>query len=251
MNIDAIKDLLYRLADDDLITGHRNSEWTSLGPLLEEDIAFSSMAQDEVGHAHAWYQLMHEFMGEAEPDQVAFNRPLEKMRCSQLVELPIGDYAFSLMRHFLYDTAESIRLHEMTRSSFRPLAEMAKKLAREEKYHLMHAQTWVKQLSAATPESRQRMQQALNDTWLAAHSLFEPTTFDEAIAAEGILPRESELEVQWVKACTEWLTACGLSIPAGDKTSHYGGRQGKHTEHLQPLLSEMTEVFAIDPSASW
>jgi ring-1,2-phenylacetyl-CoA epoxidase subunit PaaC len=252
MNILAIKDLLYRLADDDLIMGHRNGEWTSLGPILEEDIAFSSMAQDEVGHAHAWYQLMHEFMGENDPDQIAFNRKVENFRSCHLTESPIGDYAFSLMRHFLYDMAESIRLESLSRSSFKPLAEMAKKLGREEKYHQMHAITWVQQLSQATPESKSRMQEALNQTWFLAYSLFEPTEFESALANEGIQPTEMELEKIWEKACTDILIQNGLTIPEnGNRTAHYGGRSGKHTEYLQPLLTEMTEVFAIDPTAKW
>jgi ring-1,2-phenylacetyl-CoA epoxidase subunit PaaC len=53
---DAIKELLYKMADDLLIIGHRNSEWTGLGPILEEDISFSSMAQDKLGHSQAFVQ---------------------------------------------------------------------------------------------------------------------------------------------------------------------------------------------------
>ncbi|HEX2900622.1 MAG TPA: Phenylacetic acid catabolic protein, partial [Bacteroidia bacterium] len=126
MNTEAIKDLLYRLGDDDLILGHRQSEWTGIGPILEEDIAFSSMAQDEIGHAQAYYVILNELFGEPTPDVIGFGRKADAFRSSQLVEHPIGDYAFSLIRHALYDIAESIRLEELTRSSFRPLAELAK-----------------------------------------------------------------------------------------------------------------------------
>jgi len=252
MNIEAIKDLLYRLADDDLILGHRQSEWTGIGPILEEDIAFSSMAQDEIGHAQAYYVILHELFGEANPDQIAFGRKPEGFRCSQLVEYPIGDYAFSLMRHALYDIAESIRLEDLTKSSFRPLAELAKKLLREERYHYLHATTWLKQLGRATEEANQNLQRALDITYPIALSLFEPTVMDEAIAAEGIQSSEAALEAKWVAAVNLLCIDCGLKMPeVANHSVHYGGRQGRHTEHLGKLLAEMDEVFAIDPAAAW
>ena len=105
MQLVAIKDLLFRLADDKLIIGHRMSEWIGLGPILEEDIAFASMAQDEVGHSQAYFQLLHD-LGEDIPDKVAFTRKEEAFTCCQMVEYPIGDYAFSLMRHYLFDMAD-------------------------------------------------------------------------------------------------------------------------------------------------
>jgi 1,2-phenylacetyl-CoA epoxidase catalytic subunit len=109
---DKLKDLLYRLADDQLILGHRNSEWNGLGPILEEDIAFSSMAQDKLGHSLQLYTLLHQ-LGEAEPDTVAFTRNAPQFHCCQLVELPIGEYDFSLIRHFLFDHAELLRFEAL------------------------------------------------------------------------------------------------------------------------------------------
>ena len=252
MNVEAIKDLLYRLGDDDLILGHRQSEWTGIGPILEEDIAFSSMAQDEIGHAQAYYVILNELFGEPTPDQIGFGRKSEAFRCSQLVEYPIGDYAFSLMRHALYDLAESVRLEELTRSSFRPLAELAKKLLREERYHYLHATTWLKQLGRATDEANANLQVALDFAYPIAFSLFEPTALDAAIFADGIQAPESELEARWVEGVEALMKECGFVLPkVADKTVHYGGRQGKHTPHLEKLLAEMDEVFAIDTNAVW
>lgn len=252
MNFDAIQDLLFRMADDDLITGHRMSEWTGIGPILEEDIAFSSMAQDEIGHAQAYFLILDELMGQSSPDQLAFGRPAEKFRCAQLVEYPIEDYAFSLVRHALYDLAEAVRLEALTKSSFMPLSELAKKLSREEKYHQLHAETWIRQLGPATEESNQRIQAAFDKAFPIAYSLFEPTEYSQILKDEGLMAHESELEAEWEKRVTELFTESGIKIPEGfDKTSHYGGRTGKHTAHLAPLLAEMDEVFAIDPAAVW
>lgn len=241
-----------RIADDELIIGHRNSEWTGIGPVLEEDIAFSSMAQDEIGHAQVYYMLLNEMFGMEDPDQVAFNRPVNEYRCSRFVEQPITDYAFSLIRHFLYDHAESVRLKNWLGSSFKPLSEMAKKFLREEKYHILHADTWVKQLGPATEESNQRMQAALDAALPMAYSLFEPTAMDETIANEGLQAREAELEATWEAEVKEIIEAAGLKWnPPADKTVFYGGRSGQHGEHLESLVKEMTEVFAIDPAANW
>ena len=251
MTVAAIKDLLYRLADDKLILGHRNSEWIGLGPILEEDIAFASMAQDEVGHAQAYYRLLEE-LGEADPDQIAFTRPPEAFRCCHLVEYPIGDYAFSLVRHYLFDMADKVRLQHLSRSRYRPLAELARKLAREEKYHQLHAQTFLQQLGLSGPDANGRLQAALNQAYPIAFSLFEPTVHTETLAKEGVQPREDELMKGWRTEVEAFLRQCQLQVPAvNDFVQHFGGRSGHHTEHLAPMLAEMTEVFAIDPEAKW
>src|SRR2546422_1011522 len=97
---EAIKDLLFRMADDALVLGHRNSEWTGLGPILEEDIAFSSMAQDKIGHAQALYIILNEEFGEPIPDKLVYERNEKDFKCCHFVEMPIGEYDFSLVRHF-------------------------------------------------------------------------------------------------------------------------------------------------------
>lgn len=112
-HVEGLKELLYKMADDLLIIGHRNSEWTGLGPMLEEDIAFSSMAQDKIGQSLALFELLHE-LGESDPDTVAFTRNAPQFHCSQLVELPIGGYDFSMVRHFFFDHAEAIRFEMLT-----------------------------------------------------------------------------------------------------------------------------------------
>lgn len=251
MNQDAIKELLYKIADDQLILGHRNSEWTGFGPILEEDIAFSSMAQDKVGQSYALYQILHQ-LGEQEPDTVAFMRNADQFHNCQLVELPNGEYDFSLIRHFLFDTAESIRFELLANSSYQPLAELARKIKGELKYHTLHANTWIKKLGSATEESISRLQQSLDVALPYAIGIFEPSPYEAILQAENIFVGEVELQKRWQVRVEEVLTQTQLHLPAWNSVSPVlGGRHGQHTPHLQPLLDEMSEVFKIDPTAEW
>lgn len=249
---EAIRELLYKMADDQLIIGHRNSEWTGLGPILEEDIAFSSMAQDKLGHALALYTILHEQLGEEQPDTIAFTRNERDFRCCHLVEYPIGGYDFSLLRHFLFDTAEYLRFEMLASSAFEPLAQVARKVRGEIKYHVLHAHTWVKQLGSATEESRARMQSALNETLPLALGIFEVSPFEAELIDNSIFAGEQALRSRWLDVIAPVVAEAGLVLPdVQSQTPSYGGRQGYHTEHLQPLLDEMTEVFRIDPAAEW
>ena len=249
--LNAIKDLIFRMADDQLILGHRNSEWTGLGPILEEDIAFSSMAQDKLGHSQALYQILNK-IGEADPDSLAFGRKENKMKCCHLVEYPIGEYDFSLMRHFLFDESEALRFDMLRNSSFEDLSNIAGKFRGELKYHTMHAEVWIKQLSNGNDESRVRMQNALNECYPLALGLFEPSDFEDKLIESDVFPGEKALQDKWFERVSMILSKTDLIIPdVTDPAIAYGGRRGIHTEYLKPLLDEMTEVYNIDPSAEW
>lgn len=251
MNELALKEFLYKVADDQLILGHRNSEWTGFGPLLEEDIAFSSMAQDKVGQSQALYEILH-VLGEQHPDTVAFMRNANQFHNCILTELPNGEYDFSLIRHFLYDTALSIRFEMLTKSSYKPLAELATKIRGELRYHTLHANTWIKQLGSATPESIGRLQAALEHALPFALGIFERSPYENDIVSSGIFEGEDVLKEKWLKRIEEIVGQTNLHLPDVKKlTAVEGGRIGKHSEHLQPLLDEMSEVFKIDPTAEW
>jgi ring-1,2-phenylacetyl-CoA epoxidase subunit PaaC len=251
MNTEAIKELLYKMADDLLIIGHRNSEWTGLGPILEEDIAFSSMAQDKIGQAQALYALLYD-LGEQEPDTVAFMRNANQFHNSQLVELPNGEYDFSLVRHFLFDFADQMRFEALAKSSYTPLAKVAQKVKGELKYHVFHANTWFVKLGSANAESNKRMQLAFNEAWNYALGMFEQGKFEEILISEGVFEGEKSLQSRWFEAIKPFCEKAGIEIPAPTNWNPiYGGRQGHHTSHLSPLVEEMSEVFRYDPTAEW
>jgi ring-1,2-phenylacetyl-CoA epoxidase subunit PaaC len=137
---------LLELADDELILGWRNSEWTGIAPLLEEDVAFSSIAQNEIGHARAWYELAARELGTT-ADELAFDRQPDEYRCSRLVELRlVPDWAATIARHYLYETADEERIAALKRSEVPEIAGLAAKIDREEAYHRMHAQMWFDRL---------------------------------------------------------------------------------------------------------
>lgn len=251
MNELAIKDLLYKMADDQLIIGHRNSEWNGLGPLLEEDIAFCSMAQDKIGQSLAFYNILHE-MGESDPDTVAFTRNANQFHNCQLVELPIGEYDFSLVRHFLFDTAEYCRFDALKASSYEPIAEVASKITGEIQYHVMHANTWIKQLGTATDESIERLQKSINIAFPYALGIFEESKYEGDLIADKVFIGERLLRERWIESIDKVIASTELVFPdLAAEEAHLGGRNGEHTEHLQPLLTEMSEVFSIDPGAEW
>jgi ring-1,2-phenylacetyl-CoA epoxidase subunit PaaC len=251
MNDPALKELLYKMADDLLILGHRNSEWTGMGPLLEEDIAFSSMAQDKVGQSLALYTILQQ-SGEQDPDTTAFTRPAAQFHNCILVELPNREYDFSLIRHFLFDTADALRWEMLTRSSCEPLAQLAKKIRGELRYHTLHANTWIKHLGSATVESISRLQQSLTTALPYALGIFEVSPCEKEIVSAGLFAGEEALKEKWKSKVEEILLPTQLRLPDWHTlTPVFGGRIGMHSEHLPPLLEEMSEVFRIDPTAAW
>ena len=133
--------LLLAIADDELVLGWRDSEWTGIAPFLEEDVAFSSIAQNEIGHARAIYQLLSD-----DADALAFDRKPEEYRCCELVELRLPEWERTIARHVLYEEADEARLKELMASDDPEVAGLAAKIDREEVYHRMHAQMWAERL---------------------------------------------------------------------------------------------------------
>ncbi len=253
--IEALEVLVLSLADDDLIIGHRHAEWIGLGPILEEDIAFASIAQDETGHAQAYYQLLTD-LGLQTPDEYAFRRKAEAFRCAHLVELPNFDYdyALALVRHFLYDAAEQVRLEALKASSYEPLAGLAERLLREEKYHFLHARTWIQKLGRSTEEAHLRLKSAITQLWPYAWALFEPLPYEEDMVEAGWIPPSAKLRDRWLETLTPLLEETNLLLPPpteSELAATQGGRQGYRSPYFAQLWAEMTEVAASEPEAEW
>ena len=211
-----MNELLLGLADDELLIGWRDSEWTGIAPLLEEDVAFSSIAQNEIGHARAVYELLAD-----DPDALAFDRPLDEYRCAPLVELRLLDWAHAIARRWLYEEADEIRIAALMEDDDPRVAGLAAKINREEAYHRMHAEMWRERL-ADTPQ----FQAAVEDLWPYAVGLL-PAEQREALAAR-----------------------VRRSLPS-DKLL-LGKERGAHTEQLAELWDEMTSVRRTAPAgAQW
>jgi ring-1,2-phenylacetyl-CoA epoxidase subunit PaaC len=215
-------DLLLAMADDELVLGWRNSEWTGIAPFLEEDVAFSSIAQNEIGHARALYELAAAELGTT-ADALAFDRRPEEYRCAPLVELRRLEWARTIARHWLYETADEIRLGALKESDDPQIAGIAAKMDREEAYHRMHAQMWVDRL-LATGEGRERLNEAVDELWPYALGVLDDELrpelrrrVEERIGGElpnvEPVPRgvhEAELAELW-----EEMTMVRRSAPAG------------------------------------
>ena len=215
-------ELLLSLADDELILGWRNSEWTGIAPFLEEDVAFSSIAQNEIGHARALYELAAAELGTT-ADELAFDRAPEDYRSAPLVELRRLEWARTIARHWLYETADEIRLGALKDSDDDAIAGLAAKMDREETYHRIHADMWVDRLLAA-PEGRERLNEAVDELWPYALGVLDAELrpalrakveerLGRALPEVEAVPRgvhEAELAALW-----EEMTTVRRSAPAG------------------------------------
>jgi ring-1,2-phenylacetyl-CoA epoxidase subunit PaaC len=239
---------LLAMADDELILGHRNSEWTGHAPILEEDIAFTNIALDELGHARLWYEL-HGALTGANTDRLVFYRNAAAYRNVRLVELPRGDWAFTMLRQYLFDSFEVVRAEMLLESGYQPLAEAAAKVLQEERYHYRHTETWIRRLGLGTAESHLRTQTALERLWPYVGQLFLPLAPEHERLPATVYPEPQQLRSRWQELAMPFLADAGLQVRAVDKVSRDG--RNVHTEHLAPLLQEMQEVARLDPDAIW
>jgi ring-1,2-phenylacetyl-CoA epoxidase subunit PaaC len=183
-------ELLLSMADDELVLGWRNSEWTGIAPFLEEDVAFSSIAQNEIGHARALFELAASDLG-VTADEVAFDRRPGEYRCAPLVQARlVPDWACTIARHFLYETADAIRLDALKRVEDPELAGLAAKMDREEAYHRMHAEMWASRLRAEP-----RFLEALDSQWRYALGVLDEEhrpMLVERVHELGFEPQDAE-----------------------------------------------------------
>ncbi|TSA87595.1 phenylacetate-CoA oxygenase subunit PaaC [Deinococcus detaillensis] len=227
---------LTTLADDDLLLSHRDAEWTGHAPILEEDIALANIAQDELGHAMGWLELRKTLDG-SDPDVLAFRRGPEQFCNSALTELPKSDWAFTMVRQYLFDAWEALWQDAAKASPYGPLAQAAALALREKRFHLQHTAIWVERLALGTPESERRTREALNAVWPYALGLFEPLDGERAGIDAGLLPDPTQVKARWLPLVTTHFERCGMTPPNAEPVA-----RGTHTEHLAPLLTEFQDV---------
>jgi ring-1,2-phenylacetyl-CoA epoxidase subunit PaaC len=255
---EALAELLLAMADDEFVIGFWDSEWTGIAPLLEEDVAFSSLAQDEIGHAQVLYQLLAELRG-GDPDRIAFGRTAQEYRHARLLDHPRTDWAFSIARRFLYDTADAVRLDLLAAGSYAPLAGVVAKIRREETYHLLHATAWVERLAGGGEEPRRRLQDALERLWPDALCVLAPLEGDRRLVAAGVLAEPlADGEQRWLAGLAPPLERLGLPFPfrrAGARLEPTVERpaspRGDHAASFEWLWGEFTSVYLSDPEAAW
>lgn len=242
---------LLRLGDDRLVLGHRLSEWCGHGPILEEDIAISNIALDLVGHASALLALAGEFEGEGRTeDTLAYFREAVAYRNALIVELPKGDFAFTIVRQFLFDAYSVLLLDALSRATNERVAAIAAKCLKEDKYHLRHSSEWVVRLGDGTAESHARAQRALDELWRFTAEMFDRDAVDDAVVTDGIVVDHEAIASRWRAMVTDVVQRATLSLPV-DGAMRRGGRRGRHTEHLGHMLAEMQIVARSHPGATW
>lgn len=284
-------DLALALADDELIIGHRHSQWTGVAPHLEEDLAFSSIAQDEVGHAVLWYGLAAGRVPGADDDSLGLGRLADGYRHAILVERPNRDWGYTLARHYLYDVADDVRLTALAESSWREAAELTGALRREERYHLQHAREWLRRLARGPVDARRKLEEGMVAALGEALGLFEPLPGEDALLADGTLPVASSVLLErWLGVIAGELSDLGLhrildlgsALPDGEVVAtasgemspaqtlvgpHLervegrwapvgaftgrGGRHGRHSDDWPEAWEEMTATYRAHPGASW
>jgi len=247
---DALAELLLTLADDEFVLGYWDSEWTGIAPMLEEDVAMSSVSQDEIGHARAWFELLAG-LTDADADRIAYGRAPDEYRHAAIMNHARTDWAFTIARRFLYEHADAVRLEALARSSHAPTAELAAKMRREETYHLLHFDVWLRRLAEAGGESRQRLADALQRLYADASTVFTPLTGEEALTASGILPDALEpLRMRWLAAITPIIEGLGLTAPTDAGPPAADGRT-RRTADFAWLHGEMTMVARSEVGATW
>lgn len=249
---EALVEVLLRLADDRLIHGHRLSEWTGHGPELEEDLALANVALDMIGHAASLYAYAAELEGKNDEDDYAYFRDDIDFKNIAMVELPRGDFAFTIARLFLFsgfsyhlyqrliETVEEVQFNGMLQKHFKEI-----------KYHLRHSREWILRLGDGTEESHQRLQNAFHEIWMYTGEMFNPDESDRAAISYNLYVDVTSFRQEWKNLVDETLREATIAAPDDQQYMYSGSRQGKHTEHLGHLLAQMQFLRRSYPDSEW
>lgn len=242
---EAVETLLYRLADDEFVVAERLNEWQVKAPTLESDLALSNNAQDELGHARLWYDLLQDFG--PDESELIWERDPGEWRHATLTELPFeeGDWTDAIVRSYLYDVAEEIRLAALEDSSYPRIRDRVGKIQGEEEYHREHAENWLERL-AESDDGRERVHDALDRLFPHALTLFAPTDeeVEERIDDLGLRTAPlAEMREEWLDEVVPFLEGLGLSVDADADLPDSTGRDRSHTDDWEPLWEEFTHSY--------
>jgi ring-1,2-phenylacetyl-CoA epoxidase subunit PaaC len=242
---------LLRIGDTCLILGQRIAEWCGHAPVLEEDIAMSNMALDLIGQARAVLTHAGAVEGQGhDEDALAFLRDERDFRNLTLVELPRGDFAFTVLRNVMVATLMKLLWERLSQSTDAELAGIAGKAVKEARYHQQHAADWVVRLGDGSAESRRRSEKALEELWLYMPEFFESDVVDEQAHTSGLGPRWSELREAWLAEMCAILDEATLPVPQ-ESEFRSAGKQGRHTEHMGHMLAQMQYLQRSFPGGVW
>lgn len=251
-------DYIIRLADNNLILGHRLSEWCGHGPFLEQDMAMTNISLDLIGQARSMYALAAEVKNQGESeDDIAFLRLEHEYQNLLLVEQPNGDFAHTVLRQLFFASfqlplyqAMLQKLQEMTEEHFVTLRGILEKAVMEVTYHKRWSSEWVIRLGDGTAESHSRMVTAVNELYRYYGEAFISDAVDDAAVAEGYGVRPEELKAEADQYIDDIFRQANLNIPV-DTYMQRGGKQGVHSEYMGYLLSELQYMQRAYPNASW
>src|SRR5579871_1799155 len=237
--MNALINYTLHLADNALILGHRNSEWTGHGPILEQDIAISNIALDLIGQARNFYQYAATLInqstnqqGSETEDTLAYLRDANDFKNCLLVEQTNGDWAKTILRQFFFSTYQFYLYQHLQNSKNETLAAIAEKSLKEVTYHLRWSSEWVIRLGDGTGESNSRIKKAIDDLWMYTDELFEASNYELVTASEGFGVDASLLKNDWMKKVKDVFEEAFLFIPAQQEFLKWNGKEGKHSEHL-------------------
>lgn len=250
----ALADLLLSMADDEFVIGFSDSEWTGIAPILEEDVAMGSIAQDELGHARALYELLAGVLDDGrDADALAYDREPEAYRHARLLDHDRGDWAMTMARRFLYDTADVARLASIG-EGWAPLSELVAKIRREERYHVMHVTLWAERLARAGGEARERFVAALEALAQDAPTVLAAPWGEAALLDAGILTRSmSQAAAAWRADVAGILGPLGISLDLGPSAGlpDLATARTVRSEAFRWLWGEFTSVRRSEPGATW
>ncbi|HVG40958.1 MAG TPA: 1,2-phenylacetyl-CoA epoxidase subunit PaaC [Chitinophagaceae bacterium] len=261
------------LADNTLILGQRNSEWCGHGPVLEQDIAITNISLDLLGQARNFYQyaatlynsfsseekdavdsliprIWKSFDRELAEDDLAFLRDDHQYRNLLLTELPVGDWAQTILRQFFFSAFQFYLYEGLKESNDAQLAAIAEKSSKEVVYHLRWSSEWVIRLGDGTEESNARINKALVFLWPFTGELFMATIFEEAVLTNGFGVSADTIRNSWIKKVEEIFREATLKVPEST-WAQSGGKEGRHTEHFGFLLAEMQHLQRAYPNSVW